>query len=63
MIKESSGRMRGNAKLRFLNYCRASQTGDAIRAVYSNVGVGVVYVPCWCAGAEHNLMFLIYRRL
>ena len=38
--------------------CRASQTGDAIRATYGNVGVGVVHVPCWCTGAEHNVMFL-----
>ena len=42
-------------------YCRASQTGDAIRAAYSNVGVGVVHVPCWCAGAERNVMFLSHR--
>ena len=28
--------------------CRASQTGDAIRVSYSNVGVGVLHVPCWC---------------
>ena len=43
-------------------YSRASQTGDAVRAMYSNVGVGVVHVPCWSAGAEHNVMFLSYRR-
>ena len=42
---------------------RASQTGDAIRAMYSNVGVGFVYVPCWCAGAEHSVMFLSDRSL
>ena len=38
-------------------------TGDAIRAMYSNVGVGVGHVPCSCAGAEHNVMLLSYRSL
>ena len=32
-------------------YCRASQTGDAISATYSNVGVGVVLFMC-PAGAQ-----------
>ena len=27
-------------------YCRASHTGDAIRVMYSSVGVGVVHVLC-----------------
>ena len=44
-------------------YCRASHTGDAIGAMYSNVGVGVGHVPCSCAGAEHNVVLLSYFSL
>ena len=41
-------------------YCRASHTGDAIRAMYSSVRFGVVHVLCTRASAEHSVMFLVW---
>ena len=36
-------------------YCRASRTGDAIRAMYSSVSVGVVHVLCVCAQVQSTV--------
>ena len=36
-------------------YCRASHTGDAIRALYSSVSVGVVHVLCACAQVQSTV--------
>ena len=36
-------------------YCRASHTGDAIRAMYSSVSVGVVHVLCACAQVQSTV--------
>ena len=36
-------------------YCRASHTGDAIRAMYSSVSVGFVHVLCACAQVQSTV--------